>query len=237
MGGHTIMAERRGKRLHPPPLPPPPNLGLKTCWFPVPSYHQYLLVDSNFHLQLLAHGDPACSARWPSGTSACLGGRHHSWTGSRRPSGHWWSPLRPLWRQEHRMRLASTLGPRHQREEGCFPHHLTTSPAASTKLPTPELPQGMADAAAEPTPLPLKHGAALYPWTWGRGHSRDRWLVPGLKPSSMIGSQGNGREKPEAGGRGIRLLPHRVDRLVGEWRGLLVFPPIRRRRVSHACKF
>lgn len=69
---------------------------------------------------------------------------------------------------------ASPVGLRHQNAEGCS---FTTLPTLSTQLPTPELPQVPTNAAAEPTPLPLKHGATLHTRTWGRGHSRDRWLV------------------------------------------------------------
>lgn len=163
-------------------------------------------MDCNFYLQLLAPHDPKGTAWWASGTSACLGVRHRSWTRNRRPSGHWWSPLRPLWRQKHRVSPSSVLRPRYQREEGVLPS--PPQPPASAQLPTPELPQVAADAAAEPSPLPLKHGAASHASQarrWGEGaRSRDHWLVGRLKPAPWLVLRVMGGESLRRNGEGSR---------------------------------
>lgn len=192
------------------------------------------LSDCDFHLQLLDHHDPRGTARWPSGTSACLGGRHHSWTRSRRPLGHWSNLLRPLRRQEHKVSLSSTLGPKDYREERCSAHHLTRAfhPAA---YPRTASVLGRRCRRTNPAALETWR-SALTRGCGGRGANRDRWLVWGAKPSSMIGSQSNGREKPEAKGRRVWSLPESW-RKRGFVEKPLIFPLIRRRRASHACEF
>ena len=90
---------------------------------------------------------------------------------------------------------------------------LSTSPTPAAQPPTPKLPQVVADAATEPTPLPLKHGEASRSSRQdseggaGRGGRWGHWLVLGPKPSSMIGCQSNASEKPEARRRRFWSLP------------------------------
>lgn len=164
VGGHVIVAERRRERLF--MSLSPSNLGLKTCSFPVYSYHQYFLVTAT-----------SIFSSWIIRTrEARTGGLQvpqRVWVGgitAEQEVGVLWvtdgAPFGHCGGKSTRWAYQVSWDKRPIENRDALP---TTSPAPSTQLPTPELPQFSADAATEPTPLPLKHGDRLAPGGVGGG--------------------------------------------------------------------
>lgn len=115
---------------------------------------------------------------------------------------------------------ASTLRPRHQSREGCSPQ-LLTHPFLPASYPRTASGPGGRCRRTNPAALETWRGL---PHEGVRERAWQRSLIgPGPKPSSMIGSQSNRREKPETGGKRIPSLGNSADQLRGLWRGLSAF--------------
>lgn len=113
-----------------------------------------------------------------------------------------------------------TPRPRHQSKEGCSPQPLT-HPFLPASYPRTASGPGGRYCRTNPAALETWRGL---PHEDVRGRAWQRSLIgPGPKPSSMIGSQSNGREKPVTGGERIPSLRDSADQLRGLWRGLSAF--------------
>lgn len=219
VGGHVIVAERRRERLF--ISLPPSHLELKTCSFPVYCYHQYFLVTATsifsswiiMTQEALPGGLQVPQRVWVGGITAEqeVGG---PWVTDRTSFGHCGD-------KSTRWAYQVPWDQRTIEKRDALP---TTSPAPSTQLPTPELPQFSADAAAEPTPLPLKHGDRPSHGGVGEGG------LTGIADWSEVRSQARWLVLRVMGGKSLRLKEEesghyqRADGSVGLWRSLSSFP-------------